>query len=122
MGFIINSQLDGKLVCWLAGFVKTTLDLPDDLVQRIKIRAVQERKPLKHFVADLLVKGLAAPPALASAISAPLPAGLEINQRGFPVFRCGADAPASKMTIEELLALEQESQLEEDLQRAGISR
>ncbi len=101
--------------------MKTTLDLPDDLVQQIKIRAVQERKPLKRFVADLLVKGLESPPATASAGAEPLPPGLEINERGFPVFRCVLNSPASKMTVEELLALEQASQLEEDLQRAGIT-
>lgn len=102
--------------------MKTTVDLPDDLVQQIKIRAVQERKPLKRFVADLLVKGLESPPATASAESEPLPPGLEINERGFPVFRCGPNAPAGNMTVEELLALEQESQIVEDLERAGISR
>ncbi len=101
--------------------MKTTLDLPDDLVQRIKIRAVQERKPLKRLVADLLTRSLEIP-AEAALPQPPLPEGLEINERGFPVFRCGPNAPATKMTVEELLALEQESQLEEDLQRAGISR
>ena len=98
------------------------MDLPDELVQRIKIRAVQERKPLKHFVADLLVMALDAPATTVSVGTAPLPAGLEINERGFPVFRSSSAAPASNMTIDELLALEQQSQLDEDLQRAGISR
>ena len=42
--------------------------------------------------------------------------------RRVTVFKCGPDAPASKMTVEELLALEQESLLEEDLKRAGITR
>jgi plasmid stability protein len=103
--------------------MKTTLDLPDDLVQRIKIRAVQERKPMKRLVADMLTQSLEAPATNAvSSYPEPLPEGLMLNERGFPVFRCGPNAPASKMTVEELLALEQESQLEEDRQRAGISR
>lgn len=101
--------------------MKTTLDLPDDLVYHIKIRAVQERKPLKRFVADLLVKGLAAPPVAPSNAAAALPSGLEINEYGFPVFRCRPDAPATKMTAEELVALEQQIIEEEDLKRAGLT-
>ena len=41
--------------------MKTTLDLPDALVKRIKLRAVHEGKKLKDAVADLLRKGLASP-------------------------------------------------------------
>jgi plasmid stability protein len=38
--------------------VKTTLDLPDDLVREVKIRAVRENRKLKDAVADLLRLGL----------------------------------------------------------------
>jgi plasmid stability protein len=41
--------------------MKTTLDLPDDLVRAIKIRAAQENRKLKETVADLLRRGLAQP-------------------------------------------------------------
>lgn len=102
--------------------MKTTLDLPDDLVQQIKIRAVQERKPLKRFVADLLVKGLESPPTAAAAGTEPLPAGLEINAQGFPVFRSRPNAPAARMTAEQLLTLERQTLEEEDLKRAGVTR
>lgn len=114
-------QLDGKLVCWFAGSMKTTLDLPDDLVRELKLRSVHERRKLKDVAAAALRRGLQAEPPVPAA-NEPLPPGLEINERGFPVFKCGPDAPASKMTVEELLALEQESLLEEDLKRAGIAR
>lgn len=102
--------------------MKTTLDLPDDLVMKIKIRAVQERRPLKTLVADLLRQGLEGPshPALPRE-SDPLPEGLMINDNGFPIIRCGSNAPAARLTVEELLALEQQSLLEEDLGRAGLS-
>jgi len=40
--------------------MKTTLELPDDLVKQIKLRAVHEGRKLKDAVADLLRKGLAA--------------------------------------------------------------
>ena len=40
-------------------FMKTTLDLPEDLMKAIKIRAVQENRKLKDTIADLLRRGLA---------------------------------------------------------------
>lgn len=40
--------------------MKTTLDLPDDLMHEVKIRAVHEHKKLKDTVAELLRKGIAA--------------------------------------------------------------
>lgn len=39
--------------------MKTTLDLPDDLVRAVKIRAVEENRKLKDVIADLLRRGLA---------------------------------------------------------------
>jgi len=39
--------------------MKTTLELPDELMQRVKIRAVHERKKLKDTIADLLERGMA---------------------------------------------------------------
>lgn len=40
--------------------MKTTLDLPDDLVRRIKIKAAQSDRKLKDLVAQLLEAGLRA--------------------------------------------------------------
>ncbi len=40
--------------------MKTTLDLPDDLMREVKIRAVHEEKKLKDAIAEFLRKGLAA--------------------------------------------------------------
>lgn len=43
--------------------MKTTLDLPDDVLHAVKIRAVHERRRLKDLVAELLRRGLqSAPP------------------------------------------------------------
>jgi plasmid stability protein len=39
--------------------MKTTLDLPDDLVRAVKVRAVQENRRLKDTITDLLRRGLA---------------------------------------------------------------
>ena len=40
--------------------MKTTLDLPDDLMREIKMRAVREDRTLKDLIAHLLRRGLAA--------------------------------------------------------------
>lgn len=42
------------------GFVKTTLELPDVLMRRVKLRAVNRNQKLKETVAQLLEQGLAA--------------------------------------------------------------
>ena len=39
--------------------MKTTLDLPDDLMREVKIRAVHERKKLKDAIAEFIRKGMA---------------------------------------------------------------
>jgi plasmid stability protein len=102
--------------------VKTTLDLPDQLVQQLKIRAVQERRPIKRLVAELLSQSLNAASAPHLPAAPPLPKNIVMNERGFPVIRCGQDVPASQMTVEELVAMEQEVLFQEDMQRAGIPR
>ena len=43
---------------WLP--MKTTLDLPDELMREVKIRAVHENKKLKDAIADFIRKGLIA--------------------------------------------------------------
>jgi hypothetical protein len=40
--------------------VKTTLELPDDLVKEVKLHALRQGKKLKEAVADLLRQGLEA--------------------------------------------------------------
>ena len=39
--------------------MKTTVDLPEELVRDIKLRAVTEGRKLKHTIADVLRQGLA---------------------------------------------------------------
>ena len=94
--------------------MKTTFDLPADLVRDVKLRAVHEGRKLKDVATELLRRGLADP-------IKPAKPRIEIQANGLPVIRCGKDAPASRMTTEELLALEQETLLREDLQRVGLA-
>ncbi|MCP5524895.1 MAG: hypothetical protein H7A46_25500 [Verrucomicrobiales bacterium] len=101
---------DLKLFYHHAGFVKMTVDLPAELVQAVKLRAVMERRPVKECIAEVLRVGLGLQAA-----------GNERAPGGLPVFRCRADAPARAMTAERLIALEHQCQVEEDLRRAGHS-
>lgn len=94
--------------------MKTTFDLPSELVREVKLRAVHEGRKLKDVAAELLTRGLAEP-------AKPARPSIEIQANGLPVILCGKDAPACRMTTGELLALEQEALFQEDLQRACLT-
>lgn len=51
--------------------MRTTLDLPDELVTEIKILAAQEKMTLKELMSDLLRNGLRARLSLPKATSLP---------------------------------------------------
>jgi plasmid stability protein len=52
---LTENQLSGNL-----DRMKTALDLPDELMRKVKIRAVHDQKKLKDTIAELLQKGIAA--------------------------------------------------------------
>ncbi len=85
--------------------MKTTFDLPPELVRALKLRAVHEGRKLKDVAADLLKRGLAGPESPAKHQS--VRPKIEIQANGLPVVRCSAEAPAKRMSAGELLALEQ---------------
>lgn len=98
--------------------MKTTLDLPDDLVREVKIRAVLQGRTLKEFVTELLREGLGLMPTVREVAPSER---VGVGNDGLPVIRCRPDAPAAGMTVAELLALERDSEAEEDLRRAVLS-
>ncbi len=100
--------------------MKTTLDLPDEIIREMKLRALMQGRTLRDLATEFLRQGLGMAPPLRVT---PLPpdSPIQINENGFPVFRCGNNAPAQHMTIEQLLQLEQDALYNEDMQRAGIS-
>ena len=57
--------------------MKTTLDLPDELIKRVKIRAIHEHKKLKDAVAELIERGMEQP----NPVKIPKP----IKLRGGPI-------------------------------------
>lgn len=56
--------------------MKTTLELPDDLLQRIKLRAVHRKRKLKDEIAQLLEAGMAQAPEAQVPRKAPKPVRL----------------------------------------------
>jgi hypothetical protein len=101
--------------------VKTTLDLPEDLVRELKLRSVHDRLKLKDVAASALRRGLGLE---STAVAKPeqLPQGLGFSPQGFPVFDCRAGTPVKKMSAREIVVLEQEIIAEEDLNRGGLAR
>lgn len=95
--------------------MKTTMELPDDLMREVKIRAAREGKKLKDVMEQAIRIGLNTPPPAARS----LPSFVKISPEGFPYIESGPDT--KKLTAEEWIQLEQDIILEEDLQRAGIS-
>lgn len=93
--------------------MKTTVDLPNDLVREIKLRAVNEGRKLKEVVTDLLRFGIEHGDAL-SKVRAP-----EKGKVSLPLFPSSPEAPASQMSLNALISLEQAVQLEEDHARQG---
>ena len=57
--------------------MKTTLEIPDDLMRRVKTRAVQRHQKLKDAVAQLLEAGMAAEPGAVFNAGVPEPVRLK---------------------------------------------
>ncbi len=57
--------------------MKTTLELPDQLMRRIKMRAVERNQKLKDTIAQLLEFGLASAPEKEAPKRAPRPVRLK---------------------------------------------
>ncbi len=72
--------------------VKATLELPDDLMRAVKIRAVEQNRRLKDSIADLLRIGLL------QETSAPVPMGRRVQ---LPLVECAREAqPGQELTAE----------------------
>ena len=108
------------MVIWEYSLMKTTLDLPDELFREVKLRAVVQGRTVKDLVTELLQQGLGIAPA-GPGKQRPTSERVKIGKRGLPVIHCRPQAPAAQMSAEALLKLEQETQTEEDLKRAGIT-
>lgn len=84
--------------------VKTTVDLPDDLMREVKIRAVRENRKLKEAIADLLRRGLSRQKPDRNAVR---------HRVSLPIVECSHEArPGEEMTPERVagILLEEESE------------
>ena len=86
--------------------MRTTLELPDDLLRQAKIAAVRRGSTLRDLMAQALRRELSASDA------SPRVATL-------PVIRLAADAPLLTMTMDDLRAALDHAQAEDDHARAG---
>jgi plasmid stability protein len=100
--------------------MKTTLDLPDALFRQVKLRAVIQGRTVKDLVAELLQQGLGMAP-VEPAERRPTSARVTVGDNGLPLIACDPNAPATRMSVEELLALETETQTAEDAARARLT-
>lgn len=100
--------------------MKTTLDLPDPLMRRVKIRAASEGRKLKELISDLLEKGLDTP-SVQTLPEGELPYEID-PQTGFPMARTIHIPGFVPPTVEESRAIIERANEEEDLRRAGLLR
>jgi plasmid stability protein len=70
-----ENQLTSFLVFWYSGPMKATIEIPDELMREIKVRAARQDRTLKDLVAELLRRGLAEdpqPPPIRHRVKLPL--------------------------------------------------
>lgn len=79
--------------------MRTTLDLPDELMRHLKARAALEGRSLRDLVLELVERGLKAP----AAPTAPTPVGLPTVRLGRPMV-----LPAAVLNHADLSALADE--------------
>lgn len=79
--------------------MKTTLDLPEDLVREMKFRAVREGRKLRDVAAEVFRRGLAAP----------LPSSGVRHRVKLPIIPAPAGARPFELSGERLLELEMEA-------------
>jgi plasmid stability protein len=76
--------------------VKTTLDLPDELMRAVKVRAAQQDRKIKDVVAELLRRGLSQ-----TEIGTAIPTPRRVR---LPLVQCGGAAQGREMTPERVAA------------------
>ena len=91
--------------------MKSTVDSPNRPVRDSGPPTTGEGREVDALVATLPAPDLAATESLASVK----------GTIALPLFDCGPDAPARTMTMGQLLALEQDAQTADDLQRVRAS-
>lgn len=77
--------------------VKTTVELPDELIREVKVRAAREGRRVKDVMAEVVRRGLADPPG---------PTHMAPRRVRLPLVRCAHPAaPTEEMTPERTAAI-----------------
>lgn len=97
--------------------MKTTIDLPSDLMREIKLKAVREGRPVKYLVADFLRQGLGH--GSSEKFESIDSERISFSEKGVPMIRCRLNAPAIGMTAEQLIAVEMEILHQEEVSCGG---
>lgn len=87
--------------------MKTTLDLPDELVRRMKLKAIRDGRKLKEVAAEMIRAGL---DASAKSHVRQRPVVLKDKKTGLPVIQCRRAAPPGQEMTPERVAETLESQ------------
>jgi hypothetical protein len=104
----------------------TSVNLPPDLYQQIKLQADEQGRPVEDVVADLLKASIPAPATPPNTEhKSEMPKSLPVivstdPATGLPVIHSPAEAPIRSMSINEILAIQEQVQLQGDLERAGF--
>lgn len=83
--------------------MKTTFELPDDLVTQLKLRAVHERRKLKDVAAEVFRRGLASAP--------PTPQPLARRRARLPLLSRRPDTSPIFLTPQQAHELETDAEL-----------
>jgi len=100
-------------------FMRTTLDLPDPLMRRVKIKAAAEGKKLKEIMAELIEAGLDKDQPQTTLPEGESPWYID-PKTGFPVAKTLKIPGYKPPTLQETQELIEKSLYEEDLHRAGL--
>ena len=93
--------MDRNPESWKTGVMKTTLDLPEDLVREMKFRAVREGRKLRDVAEEVFRRGLAAPQTAAGSGAR--------HRVKLPLIPAPAGSKSFEISGERLLDLEMES-------------
>ena len=113
--------------------MKTTLDIPDELLAQLKARAARDGREIDQLAASQLADALAGAgqdvaglgpktlPVIGARPAAALPEPIIATdpETGLPVIYSPPDAPIHRMTAAEFQAVIDAANEEEDLVRAG---
>lgn len=88
--------------------MRMTIDVPDDLAQAVEARAAAEHQSVERIVESLLRQALLlSRPNASTSRDSEASAVWVRGENGLPVFHGRPDAPATTMTVDELLALDE---------------